>query len=87
MRFGALAVIAIALSAAEPAAAYEGPWCMHMTIARDSVVARCDMRSYEMCRAEMRAMGGTYCTQNPYYRGPAQATSKRRAKSKPKTAY
>ena len=45
----------------------EGPWCFHMSVGRGSVVSKCDMPSYEACRAEMRSLGGTYCTQNPYY--------------------
>jgi hypothetical protein len=58
---------------------------MHMTVARDTVIARCDMASYEMCRAEMRSMGGSYCTQNPHYFAQARAEPKRRAKGKPKS--
>jgi hypothetical protein len=82
-----LVTAALLLTSPQAAYAYEGPWCMHMTVARDTVVARCDMRSYEMCRAEMRSMGGSYCTQNPYYHAQARGEPKRRAKSKPKRAY
>jgi hypothetical protein len=39
------------------------------------------MRSYEMCRAEMGARGGTYCTENPYYWAQANAP---RPSKKPK---
>ena len=35
----------------------EGPWCFHMTLGRDSVTSRCDLLSYEACRAEMRSLG------------------------------
>ncbi len=68
-----LAILLSAIAASwifgqEPSfARYQGPWCLHVTIARDSITSRCDMPSYEACRAEMRSMGGTYCTQNPYY--------------------
>ena len=54
-------------------AAYEGPWCFHESQGRDGVISRCDMRTYEMCRAEMSARGGTYCTENPYYWAQARA--------------
>jgi len=63
----------------------EGPWCFHMQIGRDFVTSRCDFANYEACRAEMRGLSGTYCTQNPYYwwnrpTGPAPRKVKRRAK-------
>ena len=63
---GALALVSL-LGATPGFAVYEGPWCMHMSVGPDSVISRCDMRSYEMCRAEMGGLGGTYCTENPYY--------------------
>ena len=62
---------------------YEGPWCMHMTAGRGTVISRCDMRSYEMCRAEMGGLGGSYCTQNPYYRGPVQGQWGERRSERP----
>ena len=75
----ALAGAAIWMATGSPAAArYEGPWCMHMTIGRDTVISRCDMRSYEACRAEMFGIGGSYCTQNPYYWWNAKAEPPRR---------
>ena len=54
-------------------AVYEGPWCFHESLGRGGLISRCDMRSYEMCRAEMSARGGTYCTENPYYWAQARA--------------
>ena len=72
MLAGALAFIS--LLGTEPGfARYEGPWCMHESLGRDTIISRCDMRSYEMCRAEMGARGGTYCTENPYYWARANA--------------
>ncbi len=59
-------------------ARYEGPWCMHMSVGRGDVISRCDMRSYEMCRVEMGGLGGTYCTQNPWYRASAAEQPRRR---------
>jgi hypothetical protein len=56
------------LGVGSSAAAAEGPWCLYVTMGQGGGVASyCDMPSYEICRAEMRAMGGSYCTQNPYY--------------------
>jgi hypothetical protein len=69
-------VAAASLAGLMPSSAgvlYEGPWCFHESQGRDGVVSRCDMRSYEMCRAEMSARGGTYCTENPYYWAQARA--------------
>lgn len=48
-------------------ARYQGPWCMHMIAGDDIIEERCDMRSYEMCRAEMMGLSSAYCIQNPYY--------------------
>ena len=60
------------LVGSQPASAqYDGPWCAHMNAGWGFVEKRCDMASYERCRAEIRATPGTWCTQNPYYRGPA----------------
>lgn len=63
-------------------ARYEGPWCMHTSMGRGGVISRCDMRSYEMCRAEMGGLGGTYCTQNPWYQASAAEQPPRRRKAK-----
>jgi hypothetical protein len=61
-------VAAASLLGTEPSLArVEGPWCFHMSMGRGGVISRCDMPSYEACRAEQRSLGGTYCTQNPYY--------------------
>jgi hypothetical protein len=71
------------LGSAPGFARYEGPWCLHVTMGfGGGIISYCDMRSYEMCRAEMRAMGGSYCTQNPYYwwnrpEAPASRKSRR----------
>jgi hypothetical protein len=65
-----MAVAALGLWMADPPTANaqpEGPWCMHMVVGRDDVVKRCDLPSYEACRAEMNGLPGTSCTQNPYY--------------------
>ena len=40
---------------------------MHQSLGRAGLISKCDLPSYEACRAEMSARGGTYCTENPYY--------------------
>ena len=71
------------LAGLQPASAQrEGPWCAHVGIGDDSYVERCDMRSYEMCRTEIFAQGGAYCSQNPRYR-PAAESKKQRKAAKP----
>ena len=62
------------------AAQIEGPWCMHQSLGRAGLISKCDLPSYEACRAEMRAMGGTYCTQNPWYAWNVRQEPPRRAK-------
>jgi hypothetical protein len=62
---------AVVMTATQPAARalYEGPWCAIVMIGEGSVAERCDMRSFEMCLAEIRGQGASHCTQNPRYRG------------------
>lgn len=48
---------------------YDGPWCMVESMGRAGELRRCDMRSFEMCRAEMSGRGGTSCVQNSYWPG------------------
>ncbi len=71
---GALA-LATAMGNAQPVQAQfaqvEGPWCASIMVGDDSMVQRCDMRSFEMCRQEVMGQGSSYCSQNPYYRGAA----------------
>jgi hypothetical protein len=65
-----LALAAIALlftGGAKSQALYEGPWCAIVMIGEGSVAERCDMRSFEMCQAEVRGQGASHCTQNPRY--------------------
>lgn len=78
----ALALVAAALLAGpQPALAQrEGPWCAHIGIGDDSYIERCDMLSYEMCRTEIFAQGGAYCTQNPRYRPASETKKQRKAK-------
>ena len=74
-------IAAVLLAGLQPASAQrEGPWCAHIGIGDDSYIERCDMLSYEMCRTEIFAQGGAYCTQNPRYR-PTAADTKRQRKA------
>ena len=50
------------------AQAYEGPWCAHVMIGEGSVAERCDMRSFEMCLAEISGQGASHCSPNPRFR-------------------
>ncbi len=79
------ALAALFFGGTQTSFAYEGPWCLHMSMGRGGLISKCDMPSYEACRAEMRGLGSTYCTQNPYYwwnrpAGPAPRKVKRRVK-------
>jgi hypothetical protein len=79
-----LAAAALALLVGlQPASAQrEGPWCAHVGIGDDSYVERCDMLSYEMCRTEIFAQGGAFCTQNPRYRQVAEPRKRQRKAQK-----
>ena len=63
-------VVAAALIDARPSQAYQGPWCAYMTLSRDMYEGRCDLPNYAACQAEIAATPGTWCTENPRYRGP-----------------
>jgi hypothetical protein len=80
MRIVAVVIVALlGLFAMPPGSAharYEGPWCMHMSMGFGMIVSRCHMRSYEMCRAEMRGIPASYCTENPHYTGPVRPARK-----------
>jgi hypothetical protein len=71
----ALAAVAlVALIEANPASAgYEGAY---MNTGFDFYTRRCDLPNYEACRNEIMATAGTWCTQNPRYRGPTDQPSR-----------
>jgi hypothetical protein len=80
MRAAIAVTVLLLVAAMTPAQAQrEGPWCAYVGIGDDSYVERCDMLSYEMCRAEIFAQGGAYCTQNPRYK-PAAKKQQRKTK-------
>jgi hypothetical protein len=66
---------------------YDGPWCMVESMGRAGEIRRCDMRSFEMCRAEMGARGGTSCVQNSYWPGWYAAAQPAPRKRKAKRHY
>lgn len=76
-----IGVLALALLVNPPPveAYYEGPWCAYMKAGRDFITSRCDLRTYEACRAEIFATPGAWCTENPYYR-VAEQPKRRKAK-------
>ena len=69
----ALAALAMMAGTATSQTIYQGPWCAIVMIGEGSVAERCDMRSFEMCLAEIRGQGSSHCTQNPRYRGAPEA--------------
>ena len=76
------AVAAVSTSGAKPSqAAYQGPWCAYMSLGLEFYSERCDLPNYEACRNEIMGTPGTWCTQNPRYRGPVQPS---RTKRKPR---
>ncbi len=81
LAFAATGVFALA-DARPGHAYYEGAWCAYMSAGRDFYTSRCDLPNYEACRAEMNAMAGTWCTQNPRYRGPAEQPARLSKKKK-----
>ncbi len=66
-------------------ARYEGPWCVHTHIGADFIESRCDMRSYEMCRAEMWGLSSSHCSPNPFYKGePPRRPRKAQPRKRPR---
>jgi hypothetical protein len=61
---------------------YDGPWCGYERAGKGLIISRCDLRSYEACRAWINAQPGSWCTENPHYR--AEQPARRKAK---KAAY
>ena len=51
---------------------YDGKWCAYERGGKGVISSRCDLMTYEACRAWMNASSGTWCTENPRYRGPDQ---------------
>ncbi len=80
LTIGALALVT--LIDAQPAQAiYEGPWCAFERAGRGVIGRRCDLKSYEACRAWMNASPGTWCTENPHFR-VAEQPARRKVKQR-----
>jgi hypothetical protein len=68
------------LIGAQPAQAYyDGPWCAYERGGKGVISSRCDLQTYEACRAWMNASPGTWCTQNPRYQ-VAEKSPRRKAR-------
>jgi hypothetical protein len=87
MRKITLALAAVAAAAlaeaqsAEAQASYQGPWCAYMMAGRDFYTSRCDLPNYKACQQEIAATPGTWCTENPFWRGPAGQRKVKRKRS------
>jgi hypothetical protein len=67
--FAAAAFALLALPNVQPASAYYyGPWCAYERAGKGVISSRCDLRSYEACRAAIAGTPGTWCTENPHFR-------------------
>ena len=67
---GALALAVLIDARPSQGQAYEGPWCAWQRGGDGAYATRCDLTTYEACRAWINASPGTWCTENPRYRGP-----------------
>lgn len=78
----ALALTCTLIGATLPAQArIEGPWCAHRQLGGGFIENNCGMMNYEQCRANIFAMPGAWCTQNPWY-VPPQQKPRRKAKKR-----
>ena len=78
LAIGALA-LAMLIDAQPSQAYYEGAWCGYTKAGRGTYGSRCDLMTYEACRAWINAQAGSYCTENPRYR-VVEKPVKRKAK-------
>jgi len=72
----ALVVAFVVAAHVQPSRASEGPWCSHYF--GTDYTENCSMRSFDMCIAETRGAGGTFCSPNPRYRAVAVEPGARR---------
>ena len=66
---GALALAA--LGVAQPAQAYEAPWCAVIGLGHGDAYWDCQYGSLEQCVPTILAGNRGFCNQNPAYTGPA----------------
>ena len=76
MGLTALAIGFVTAAHIQPCRAFEGAWCSHYF--GTDYTENCSMRSFEMCIAETRGAGGTFCSPNPRYHAVAVAPGTRR---------
>ncbi len=75
----ALGAVAIWIYPLPVKAAAEGPWCAFIGIGEDSMIEKCDMMTFEQCRAETMSMGANHCAPNPRYQAKASEPKRRKA--------
>lgn len=76
----AVAAALLALTPQPGEARYEGPWCAHRSLGMGFYENKCDINTYEACRAEIFSMPGAYCTQNPWYVPPQPGKARKKAR-------
>jgi hypothetical protein len=72
----ALAAAAVLAADVQPSGASEGAWCSHYF--GTDYTENCSLRSFDMCIAETRGAGGTFCSPNPRYQAVTAAPGARR---------
>jgi hypothetical protein len=81
LRPALLATALASLWLTTPAQAFQGPWCAYRQIGGGFIDRNCGMMTYEQCRANIFAVPGAWCTQNPWW-VPPQQPPRRKAKRK-----
>jgi hypothetical protein len=61
------------LGAAQPARAYEAPWCAVHDFGRNGAYWDCQYRTFEQCLPAVLAGNRGFCNPNPRYLGPQPA--------------
>ena len=75
------ALAALFVLSANPARAYDGPWCAVISVGGGFVSENCSMPSFEVCRAEAMRFGPTsFCRHNGYFRGYSSESTRYRTK-------
>ena len=71
LAFLGISVLILAINSGQSQAYEDGPWCARSWGGSD-YFENCDMRSFAMCLAEIRGIGGnTVCSPNPNARRAA----------------
>jgi Protein of unknown function (DUF3551) len=71
--FIAAAVALAATAVAQPAPAYEAPWCAVHSFGRNGAYWECQFQTLEQCIPWVIAGNRGFCNPNPAYVGPAPA--------------